>query len=158
VAGGSDCYSNRISTVFADEVTLPVLTVCFRDCHSKHLYFEEIYIPLLFGFCASIARTGPYGPDSSLRRHNVLSETQKLGSRCTCINRSGGAVSSHKRSPEGGSICRNYDGHVGCGRRGSGSTRSNEAARQLHNRRRWCTSTAGTATAETPLINGDSTG
>jgi len=59
-------------------------------------------------FCASIALTGPYGPDSSLRRHNVLSETQQFGPCCSCINRSGGAVSDHRSSPEAGSAMRRY--------------------------------------------------
>ncbi len=64
--------------------------------------------------CASIALTGPYGPDSSLRRHNVLSETQQFGPCCTCINRSGGAVSDHRSSPEAGSAMRRqFDRDVG---------------------------------------------
>src|SRR5882762_2566821 len=117
-----------------------------------------------------------YSPDSSLRRHNVLSETQQFWRCGSRINLSGGAVSSHKRSAEAGpEMRRRFSRDVGsrrwctsaagtatpeaerfhqstidpAGRRGGpGSTGSNEAARQLHNLRRWCTSAAGTATPE----------
>ena len=74
-------------------------------------------------FCASIALTGPYGPDSSLRRHNVLSETQQFGPCCTCINRSGGAVCELRTSPEAGSAMRRqFYQDVGGRRRGTSAS------------------------------------
>ncbi len=123
-----------------------------------------------------------YSPDSSLRRHDVLSETQQFWPCGACINLSGGAVSSHKRSAEAGAeMRRRFSRDVGsrwwctsaagtatpeaerfrqstidpAGRRGGpGSTGSNEAARQLHNRRRWCTSAAGTPPASYTTADG----
>src|SRR6202035_5436181 len=84
---------------------------------------------LCSAFCASIALTGPYGPDSSLRRHNVLSETQQFGPCCTCINRSGGAVSELRTSPEAGSAMRRHlQRDVGSGWGGTSTGLPTEAA------------------------------
>ena len=70
-------------------------------------------------FCASIALTGPYGPDSSLRRHNVLSETQQFGPCCTRINRCGGAVSNFDTPPEvRPAMLRHFDQDMGSRRDG----------------------------------------
>jgi len=72
--------------------------------------------------CASIAFTGPYGPDSSLRRHNVLSETQQFGPCCTCVNRSGVTVSKFRTPPGARSALRwHFDQDVGSRRDGPGT-------------------------------------
>ena len=73
-------------------------------------------------FCASIALTGPCGPDSSLRRHNVLSETQQFGPCRTRFNRSGGAVSELRTPPGARSALRwHFDQDVGSGWDGPGT-------------------------------------